>query len=283
MVKGNFLKFFKNKGFYLAIGVCALAIVAVAGVVNYQSKQQDKQLAENAAGFEDVPEGAENDQNAVADNRTEDNDYDMDYTEGYNADEVQDILNDIQEQAAAQQQSDAVAANSGDVDAAGSNSSDGAQDNSTSDDAAQSTIAQFDDTQKMNWPVQGSILLDYSMDTTTYYKTLDQYKCNPGVLIATETNTPVNAAFEGTVASITNDAALGNVVTIDMGNGYQAIYGQLKDVTVAAGDSVASGQVIGSVAQPTKYFVEEGSHLYFQMMKDGQPMDPKPFMEAELK
>lgn len=281
MVKGNFLKFFKNKGFYLAIGVCALAIVAVAGVVNYQSKQQDKQLAENAAGFEDVPEGADNDQNAVADNRTQDNDYDMDYTEGYNADEVQNILNDIQEQAAAAQ-SDAVAANSGDVDAAGDNGSESgaAQDNSqAADDAAQSTIAQFDDTQKMSWPVQGTILLDYSMDTTTYYKTLDQYKCNPGVLIATESNTPVNAAFEGTVASITNDAALGTVLTIDMGNGYQAIYGQLKDVAVSVGDSVAAGELLGSVAQPTKYFIEEGTHLYFQMTKDGQPIDPKPYME----
>lgn len=281
MVKGNFLKFFKNKGFYLAIGVCALAIVAVAGVVNYQSKQQDKQLAENAAGFEDVPEGADNDQNAVADNRTQDNDYDMDYTEGYNADEVQNILNDIQEQAAAAQ-SDAVAANSGDVDAAGDNGSESgaAQDNSqAADDAAQSTIAQFDDTQKMSWPVSGTIVLDYSMDTTTYYKTLDQYKCNPGVLIATETNTPVNAAFDGTVASITNDAALGTLVTIDMGNGYQAIYGQLKDLTVNVGDNVTAGQVLGSISQPTKYFIEEGAHLYFQMTKDGQPIDPKPYME----
>ena len=78
MVKRNLFNFFRNKGFYLAIGICALAIVAVAGVVNYQSKQQDEQLAENAAGFEDVPEGEAND--AVADNRTEDNDYDMDYT-----------------------------------------------------------------------------------------------------------------------------------------------------------------------------------------------------------
>ena len=90
---------------------------------------------------------------------------------------------------------------------------------------------------------------------------------------------PVNAAYEGTVASVTNDAALGTVVTIDMGNGYQASYGQLKDVTVEAGNIVEKGQTIGTVAQPTKYFGEEGSHLYFQLTKDGQPTDPKTFME----
>lgn len=277
MVKRNLFNFFRNKGFYLAIGICALAIVAVAGVVNYQSKQQDEQLAENAAGFEDVPEGEADD--AVADNRTEDNDYDMDYTEGYNADEVQDILNEIQEQAAAGESDGAVAANSDEVSGKNEDSSETQTGEGTEDENAASTFAGFDDAQKMSWPVQGNILLDYSMDTTVYYKTLDQYKCNPGVLIATDTNTPVNAAFEGTVASITNDAALGTVIVLDMGNGYQASYGQLKDITVNVGDTVEKGQTIGTVAQPTKYFGEEGSHLYFELTKDGAPTDPKPYME----
>ena len=277
MVKRNLFNFFRNKGFYLAIGICALAIVAVAGVINYQSKQQDEQLAENAAGFEDVPEGEADGANAVADNRTEDNDFDMDYTEGYNADEVQNILNEIQEQAQAH---GAVAANSGEV---SGQTDETAESSQTGDEAAQSTFAGFDDTQKMSWPVQGEILLDYSMDTTVYYQTLDQYKCNPGVLIATDTNTPVNAAFEGTVASITNDAALGTVVVLDMGNGYQASYGQLKDVAVNVGDTVAQGQTIGTVAQPTKYFGEEGSHLYFELTKDSVPADPKPyFSDADI-
>lgn len=277
-MKRKLFNFFRNKGFYLAIGICALAIVAVAGVVNYQSAKQDRQLAENAAGFEDVPEGEVD--GAVADNRTPENDRDMDYTEGYNADEVQEILNELQEEAAAGESSDAVAVNSGDVSAQESDGAEGAQsEESTGETQVQDTSAGFDETQKMNWPVSGTILMDYSMDSTVYYKTLDQYKCNPGVLIATQSNTPVNAAFEGTVASITNDAALGTVLVMDMGNGYQASYGQIKDVTVSVGDTVEKGQVIAAVAQPTKYFGEEGCHLYFQLEKDGSPVDPKPYME----
>ena len=279
-VKKNLFNFFRNKGFYLAIGICALAIVAVAGVISLQSDRQDEQLAENAAGFEDVPEDETDGADAVADNRTADNDYDLDYTEGYNADEVQEILDELQEADAAGDDS-AVAANSGEVsgqnDDTKENTGDDAQDE-TQDTDAERTFAGFDETQKMSWPVQGDILLDYSMDTTVYYQTLDQYKCNPGVLIATDINTPVNAAFEGTVTSITNDAALGNVVVIDMGNGYQASYGQLKDITVNVGDTVSKGQAIASIAQPTKYFGEEGSHLYFALTKDGAPTDPKPLM-----
>lgn len=277
-MKRNLFNFFRNKGFYLAIGICALAIVAVAGVVSYQSKKQDQQLAENAAGFEDVPESSAD--GTVADNRTPENDRDMDYTEGYNADEVQEILNGLQEEAAAGESSDAVAVNSGDVSAQEADeTSDTQGTDNTGETQTEETAAGFDETQKMSWPVSGDIILDYSMDTTVYYKTLDQYKCNPGLLIATQSNTPVTAAYEGTVASITNDAALGTVLVLDMGNGYQAYYGQIKDVTVSQGDTVAKGQVIATVAQPTKYFGEEGSHLYFQLMKDGSPTDPKPYME----
>ena len=41
----------------------------------------------------------------------------------------------------------------------------------------------FTENSRMSWPVQGNILLDYSMDSTIYFPTLDQYKCNSGLVI----------------------------------------------------------------------------------------------------
>ena len=41
------------------------------------------------------------------------------------------------------------------------------------------------------------------------------------------------------------------------------------------------GQALGNVAQPTKYFSEEGSHLYFAMTKDDEPVNPQEYMEKE--
>lgn len=277
MVKDNFSKFIRSKGFYLAIGVCALAILAVAGIVNYQSKQQEQQLAENAAGFEDAPEESKN-SNAVADHRTKDNDHDLDYTEGYNADQIQDILNSLEESAAAAANAQAVGENQAQSERDTTQET-GSSWDQASEQTGDSAAAGFDEHQKMSWPLQGEIILDYSMDTTIYYKTLDQYKCNPGILIDADVNTPVNAAFDGTVVSVENDASLGNTVTVDMGNGYTAVYGQLKDVPVKAGDAVVKGQALGSIAQPTKYFTQEGAHLNFQLKKDDQPIDPKAYME----
>ena len=76
------------------------------------------------------------------------------------------------------------------------------------------------------------------------------------------------------VYSIENNAQTGTTVTMELGNGYQAIYGQLTDLDVAEGDTVTKGSIIGYVAAPTIYYSEEGSNLYFAMKKDGEPIDP---------
>ena len=75
--------------------------------------------------------------------------------------------------------------------------------------------------------------------------------------------------------SITEDSVNGMVLTVDMGNGYKAIYGQMKDINVKEGEAVVKGQAIGNVAQPTKYYTEEGSHLYFGLTKDETPVNPQ--------
>lgn len=137
----------------------------------------------------------------------------------------------------------------------------------------------FGEETKMVWPVKGDILKEYSMDKTIYFETLDQYKCNPALLIKADVNQEVTAAFSGTVESVQEDSVNGMVVTVDMGNGYKAFYGQMKDLEVEEGVPVVKGQAIGNVAQPTKYFSEEGSHLYFGMTKDGEPVDPMDYLE----
>ena len=54
---------------------------------------------------------------------------------------------------------------------------------------------------------------------------------------------------------------------MEIGNGYQAIYGQLTDLTVSEGDTLKKGTTIGYIAQPTKYYSTEGTNLYFEMKK----------------
>lgn len=132
---------------------------------------------------------------------------------------------------------------------------------------------------KLIWPVSGNVLIPYSMDTTVYFETLDQYQCNPALYIKAETGTEVKASYEGKVTGISKDDRLGNLVTVDMGNGYFATYGQLEDVSLKKGDYVETGSVIGKVAEPTNYFMLEGSHLYVKMTKDKKPVNPTDYFE----
>lgn len=124
-------------------------------------------------------------------------------------------------------------------------------------------------------PTAGEILMNYCMDGTVYFATLDQYKYNPAVIFSTEEGSGVSACGDGKVLKIYDDPKIGHAVTIDLGDGYQATYGQLNNIHVTVGSYVEAGENIASVAAPTKYFSVEGSNLYFQLTKDGEPVNPE--------
>lgn len=132
----------------------------------------------------------------------------------------------------------------------------------------------FDMDKGLLWPVSGDVILKFSMSNTVYFKTLAQYKCNPAVIIASEEGTNVKEAAGGTVTKVTHSDELGNMVTVDIGSGYTLTYGQLKDISVKEGQAIKEGDTIGKVAKPTKYYSEEGSNLYFQVMEKDKSVDP---------
>lgn len=143
------------------------------------------------------------------------------------------------------------------------------------------TVAQdtlhFDKNQTQ-WPIEGDILLDYSMDKTVYFPTLEQYRYNPAMVIGGAVNDKVKAAAGGKITKISENEETGCTVCQDLGDGYTAVYGQLKELNFAEGDMVQEGQVIGYVSEPTKYYVTEGSNVYFRMEKDGKAVDPKAYL-----
>ena len=100
------------------------------------------------------------------------------------------------------------------------------------------------------WPVNGAVIIEGAEG--------DQVLCGaPGI-----------------VKSIDVSAQTGTTVNVDIGNGYELLYGQLKEVPVKVGDYVEAKSVLGYVSQPTKYYSKEGCNVYFEMRKDGQPVNP---------
>lgn len=124
------------------------------------------------------------------------------------------------------------------------------------------------------WPIVGDVLVNYSMDKTVYFPTLQQYKYNPAIVIAANKGDSITAAADGRVVSVSYDPAIGNTVVMDLGNGYELTYGQLENITVSEGSYVSVGDGIGTVAAPTKYYSVEGTNVYFKLTKDGEPVNP---------
>lgn len=132
----------------------------------------------------------------------------------------------------------------------------------------------FSDSDSLIWPIVGNILVNFSMDKTIYFPTLEQYKYNPAIVIQANEGDLITAAAAGKVISVSEDPQIGKNVVMELGNGYEVTYGQLTNILVSEGSYVATGDIIAEVAAPTKYYSIEGTNVYFKLTKDGEPVNP---------
>ena len=275
----------KNRIVKYVANTALLAVLAAAGIGAYQlgtSKpkeiQRETEIAEDSqeeipmvdAGTSQVEAdlentsgdlaGEENMENRITEDTDETEDFSAEETEESDSygEETEDTLKNTEETAGAGTETQVMENET----------------ESASAEAASAPNLNFSEETQMEWPVNGNILLDYNMDQTVYFPTLDQYKLSPAISVKAVEGAPVLASVQGTVYEIEENVQTGTTVTMELGSGYQAIYGQLKDLAVEEGQTVEKGTVIGYIAAPTKYYSEEGSNLYFAMKKDGEPIDP---------
>ena len=152
----------------------------------------------------------------------------------------------------------------------------------TAQDAAANAdvvIPNFSAESRLAWPIQGNILMGFSMDTTVYYSTLKQYKVSPAVLIQGEVGIGVAAPADAQIVSIGSNEEIGNYVILNLGNGYQAKIGNLKDITVQEGQFVRQGNILGAISDPTAYYSVEGPNVYFQLLNGETPIDPLDYLQ----
>jgi murein DD-endopeptidase MepM/ murein hydrolase activator NlpD len=63
----------------------------------------------------------------------------------------------------------------------------------------------------------------------------------------------------------------GNTVVIEHAGGIRTRYAHLSSMQVEAGQRVGAGTVIGRVGNTGR---STGAHLHFEVLQDGQPVDP---------
>ena len=131
----------------------------------------------------------------------------------------------------------------------------------------------------MLWPVTGEALLSFSPDHAIYHKTLDSYRTSDAVYLESAQGTHVAAAADGIVTAISEELKTGTTVTMRVSEDYEIVYGMLSDVTVKEGDFVDAGTVFATVAAPTRYYAEDGTGIYIQVLEKGEAVNPMLFLQ----
>jgi len=78
---------------------------------------------------------------------------------------------------------------------------------------------------------------------------------------------------------VTGFEGYGNIVLVDIGGGFEALYAHLSQVDAKPGDVVTTGQLLG-LAGCTGYCT--GTHLHFELREGGTAVDPAPLLPATI-
>lgn len=121
------------------------------------------------------------------------------------------------------------------------------------------------------WPLSGNLLAGYG-------GRMPDGRASHGLLIEASLGTPVRAVADGNVVFAEWMTGYGLILIVDHGNGYLSLYAHneslLRDVGAAVkrGDAVARVGNSGGLAQPA---------LYFELRRNGQPVDPGSWLRRQ--
>ncbi len=125
-------------------------------------------------------------------------------------------------------------------------------------------------------PVPGAVGSPFGM---RLHPIFGEWRLHNGVDLTVGCGTPIRAAADGRVASVTRDAASGNRLELDHGQvgGHRLVtlYLHAEGFSVRPGATVRRGQVVGRVGS-TGW--STGCHLHFTVRLDGRYADPKRFL-----
>lgn len=129
------------------------------------------------------------------------------------------------------------------------------------------------------WPVNGSIVADYSVEALAYSQTMGDWRTHDGLDLAVALGSKVIATAAGTVSKVYDDPFMGTTVEVDHGGGLVSQYANLAAApNVAEGDSVSTGTLIGAVGATAVAENAAQPHLHFAMYRNGNPVDPHEFL-----
>lgn len=121
----------------------------------------------------------------------------------------------------------------------------------------------------LSWPVSGNLLARFNA-------TLPDGHTSKGVLIGAPKGSTVTAVADGTVVFSDWMTGYGMILIVDHGNGYMSLYAHNDTLLRDAGASIKRGEAVAKVGSSGGQGVPA---LYFELRRNGQPVDPSSWLQ----
>lgn len=138
------------------------------------------------------------------------------------------------------------------------------------DDSAWASLGPFRGL--LDHPVAGTLRLPFGDVRHPRFGTMTPHR---GLSFGAAAGSEVRAVFEGEVVFQDWLRGYGQTVILDHHHGYLTVYAHLGSPAVRPGEHVPRGGVLGQVGDSGSL---EGPQLYFELRRDGVPLDPQPWL-----
>lgn len=129
-------------------------------------------------------------------------------------------------------------------------------------------------------PVEGEIMREYAKDNLLFSQTLDEWVTHLGIDIRADKTSVVKASSAGTVTAIKNDPRYGLTVVIEHTRGFKTVYSNLLTAEyVSVGQTVETGQTIGTVGNTATFEILDEYHLHFEILENDENVDPSIYLK----
>lgn len=286
-------KFFDEKGFYIVLILCVLAI-GIAGYVFLFASDSSEDVLDNDLtavsdrGMSVLPSASYDDTSDII---VSDKPH-REQPSASSVDTVQDgseavavvkkeseVKNDVKKESEVKKENEVKSDSSSSQSSASSSDSKSntqKQPKEKTDDKKKSTAPTF-----FVRPVQGELLTAFSGDELVFNKTTLDWRTHNGADFTATNGEKVLCIADGHVEDIYTDTYYGTSVLVDHGGELKSVYtGLVKNAAVYIGQELNAGDVIGAVDSGVLFESGLAPHVHIEVIQNGERIDPMSLIEG---